>query len=100
MIQRYGPRRGYVELDGQRYPIRAGVHTLRGYSAHADQQALVNFVRRMRRQPRHIRLVHGEVAAKMTLQSMLEAVCPQAQVVVPKRLAWKTIMYPENWTEN
>jgi metallo-beta-lactamase family protein len=82
-IQRYGPRRGYVELDGQRFPIRAGVHTLGGYSAHADQQTLVNFVRRMRRQPRHIRLVHGAVAAKMTLQTMLEAVCPQAQVVVP-----------------
>jgi metallo-beta-lactamase family protein len=28
-IQKYGPKGGYVELDGQRYPIRAGVHTPR-----------------------------------------------------------------------
>ena len=83
MIQQYGPRQGYVDLDGQRYPIRAGVHTLSGYSAHADQHTLVNFVRRMRRKPRHIRLVHGDVAAKMTLRRLLAEVCPQAHVVVP-----------------
>lgn len=83
MIQYYGPRQGYVELDGQRYSIRAGVHMLSGYSAHADQQTLVHFVRRMRRKPRHIRLVHGDVTAKMTLQTLLEQVCPQAEVVVP-----------------
>jgi metallo-beta-lactamase family protein len=35
-IQRYGPRGGYVELDGRRYDIRARIHTLGSYSAHAD----------------------------------------------------------------
>jgi metallo-beta-lactamase family protein len=37
-IQTYGPRGGYVVLDGQRIDIRAGIHTLGGYSAHADQK--------------------------------------------------------------
>jgi metallo-beta-lactamase family protein len=45
-IQVHGPRGGYVVFDGQRYPIRARIHTIGGYSAHADQQNLVNFVRR------------------------------------------------------
>ena len=36
-VQRFGPRGGYVELDGQRYAIRAQVHIIGGYSAHADQ---------------------------------------------------------------
>jgi Cft2 family RNA processing exonuclease len=49
-IQKYGPKGGYVDLDGQRYPIRAGIHTLGGYSAHADQKDLLNFIGRMRRQ--------------------------------------------------
>jgi predicted metal-dependent RNase len=40
-IQTYGPRGGWVELDGQRITIRAGVHTLGGYSAHADQRDLL-----------------------------------------------------------
>ncbi|MFN6997351.1 MAG: hypothetical protein ACK4PH_24430 [Aquincola tertiaricarbonis] len=32
-IQQYGPKGGWVELDGQRIDIRAKVHTLAGYSA-------------------------------------------------------------------
>ena len=34
-IQQYGPRGGYVFIDDQRIDIRAGIHTLSGYSAHA-----------------------------------------------------------------
>ncbi|MGH8059072.1 MAG: MBL fold metallo-hydrolase RNA specificity domain-containing protein, partial [Candidatus Entotheonellia bacterium] len=83
VIQRYGPQHGYVELDGGRYPIRAGVHVLGGYSAHADQRMLLNFVRRMRRKPGEIRLVHGSPGAKAALKMRLEQVCPQARVVIP-----------------
>ncbi|HEB63860.1 MAG TPA: MBL fold metallo-hydrolase, partial [Gammaproteobacteria bacterium] len=50
-IQKYGPNQGYVELEGRRYSIRAGIHTLGGYSAHAGQRDLVNFIRRMRHKP-------------------------------------------------
>ena len=70
-IQEYGPKGGYVVLDGQRYPIRARVHTISGYSAHADQKNLVDFVRRMRSKPKEIRLVHGEESAKKALSSVL-----------------------------
>jgi predicted metal-dependent RNase len=47
-------------LDGQRIDIRAGIHTLGGYSAHADQKDLLNFIGRMRQKPRQVRLVHGD----------------------------------------
>ncbi len=43
-IQAHGPKAGYVELDSKRFAISAGVTTLGGYSAHADQQGLVDFV--------------------------------------------------------
>ncbi|GHE19718.1 MBL fold metallo-hydrolase RNA specificity domain-containing protein [Halomonas urumqiensis] len=72
-IQRYGPRGGWVVLDGQRIDIRARVETVSGYSAHADQHDLLNFVRRMRHPPRHIRLVHGEADAQQGLKTCLEA---------------------------
>lgn len=58
-IQRFGPRGGYVEMDGQRYAIRSQVHTMSGYSAHADQQGLVGFVTKMRYWPSQVRIVHG-----------------------------------------
>ncbi|MOA42446.1 Ribonuclease [compost metagenome] len=72
IIQQYGPRGGYVDLDGERIDIRAGIETLGGYSAHADQQGLVNFVTRMRHWPSEIRLVHGEDGAKQQLARVLQ----------------------------
>lgn len=71
IIQQYGPRGGYVELDGERITIRAGIETLGGYSAHADQQGLVNFATRMRHWPQEIRLVHSEDKAKRELAEAL-----------------------------
>ncbi|WP_420844346.1 MBL fold metallo-hydrolase RNA specificity domain-containing protein [Lamprobacter modestohalophilus] len=82
-IQRYGPRGGYVQLDGQRYPIRAQVHRIGGYSAHADQQDLIDFVSGISTPPREIRLVHGDAGAKAALQGMLKARLPGTQVVIP-----------------
>ena len=71
-IQQYGPQGGYVILDNNRYDIRARVHTISGYSAHADQKNLVNFIKRMRKRPKHVRLVHGESDAQRTLQAKLQ----------------------------
>lgn len=72
-IQRYGPRGGWVALDGERIDIRARVETVSGYSAHADAHDLLNFVRRMRHPPRHVRLVHGERHAQQALRETLLA---------------------------
>lgn len=63
-IQTYGPRGGWVMLDGKRCTINAQLHTMGGYSAHADQKDLINFVKRMRRKPSEIRIVHGDDGAK------------------------------------
>jgi metallo-beta-lactamase family protein len=82
-IQKYGPRGGYVELDGQRYNIKAGTHTLSGYSAHADQKSLVNFVKRMRKKPQEIRIVHGDDDAKRALQKQFEQLLPACDVIIP-----------------
>jgi metallo-beta-lactamase family protein len=71
-IQAYGPAGGYVELDRQRYDIRAGIETASGYSAHADQEGLVEFVTGIAEWPRQIRLVHGEAEAKKALGQVLQ----------------------------
>ena len=70
-IQTYGPRGGYVDLDGERIEIKAAVHTLSGYSAHADQDGLVRFVTRMRYLPSEVRLIHGDDDARRTLAERL-----------------------------
>ena len=83
-IQRFGPRGGWVELDGERFDIRCGIHTLGGYSAHADQKDLINFVKRMRVKPREIRLIHGDDRAKQVLKGKLQEFLPGTEIWVPK----------------
>ena len=71
-IQTYGRRPGgYAVLDGERKTIRAGVHTLSGYSAHADQQGLVDWIESMPEKPRAVKLVHGEPQARAALAAVL-----------------------------
>jgi len=62
---------GYVNLDGERILIRAKVHTLTGYSAHADQKGLIEWVQSMSEKPKKIKLVHGEPEAQNALRSRL-----------------------------
>jgi metallo-beta-lactamase family protein len=62
---------GYLQLDGVDYPIHAEVLQLNGYSAHADQQDLLNFVKGMEQAPGQIRLVHGDENAKESLKALL-----------------------------
>ncbi len=79
-IQKYADQHGYVELDHRRYTINAGVYTLNGYSAHADQDTLLRFVNRIKVKPKEIRLVHGDEHAKSELQRRLHRLHPGIQV--------------------
>lgn len=78
----YGPKGGWVELDGERYDIKAQVHQVSGYSAHAGQQDLLDFVAGIVPPPGEIRLIHGEGKAKAVLKQRLEAMLPATRVVI------------------
>jgi metallo-beta-lactamase family protein len=84
-IQRFGPRGGYVELEGERFDIRARIHTISGYSAHADQQGLVDFVRHMKNRPGRVRLIHGDPEASEVLAGKLRDYVPQTEVAALPR---------------
>ncbi|MCE2573515.1 MBL fold metallo-hydrolase RNA specificity domain-containing protein [Motilimonas eburnea] len=81
-IQQYGPDGGYVFIDDQRIDIKAGIHTLSGYSAHADQKDLLNFVKRMRKPPTLIKIVHGDDEAKQQLAELYRRLLPDCQVEI------------------
>jgi len=61
-----------VTINHRQIPLRAKVHTLSGYSAHADQKDLIEFVTGMPSRPKLIRLVHGENHPKEVLKGKLE----------------------------
>lgn len=71
-IQQHGPKGGYVYLDGERFDIRARVTRIVGYSAHADQEGLVEFVTGMRQWPTKISVVHGDGWARQALIEVLQ----------------------------
>jgi len=83
IIQQYGETHGYVEMDRQRYTIHAGVYSLSGYSAHADQDALVNFVEKIQDKPKEIRLIHGDDDAKWALKEKLKERFSEINVWIP-----------------
>lgn len=78
-IQRYGPRGGYVVLDGQRIDIKAQVYTLGGYSAHADQAELMEFIGSAA-YVSHVRLVHGDPQVQREFSDVLHGHFPTLSV--------------------
>jgi metallo-beta-lactamase family protein len=52
-----------VRLFGEAVPVRARIHTLGGLSAHADQRALLAWLRGFRQAPSSTFVVHGEESA-------------------------------------
>ena len=52
--------------------LRAKVHTIGGYSAHADQNDLLAFIQGIPQAPKEIRLIHGERDAREALKTEIE----------------------------
>jgi len=84
IIQQFGPKKGYVEYDHKRYTINAGVYTLSGYSAHAGQDALLRFVKGIRKKPTEIRIIHGDDEAKSKLKQVLQPFVPDTKILIPE----------------
>ncbi|WP_394427534.1 MBL fold metallo-hydrolase RNA specificity domain-containing protein [Vreelandella stevensii] len=86
-IQRHGTG-GWVMLEGQRYDILAGVTTISGYSAHADQRGLLGFIKQMRKWPTVVYLVHGDESARVVLKAAIHTMAAKHRkhidVVLPE----------------
>ena len=83
-IQKYGAKGGYAMIEGEKYHVSAKVHSISGYSAHADQKNLIDFVKRMKNKPQEIRIVHGDDDAKNALKQKYRALLgPKVGVDIP-----------------
>ncbi|MCC6714078.1 MAG: MBL fold metallo-hydrolase [Gammaproteobacteria bacterium] len=76
-----------VRLFGQEIAVKAQIHTLGGFSAHAGQAQLLGWARHFKGKPR-FHLVHGEERALSALQSAMrrrdriESIAPRLNDVV------------------
>ncbi|MEF1308593.1 MBL fold metallo-hydrolase [Vibrio mytili] len=62
-----------VEVDGHPVKVNALIHTISGYSAHADQSDLFKFVTGIPTPPKAVHLIHGEREAKKELGEALDS---------------------------
>lgn len=68
----------YVTLFGEEIPVRAKVHTINGFSAHADRDELLNWQRAI--EPITTFLVHGDEAVMDSFKKLLPG-----KVELPRR---------------
>ena len=61
-----------VSIFGEEIAVRASVHTLGGFSAHADQPALLAWAAGFKRPPRQTFVMHGEESAALAFADRLK----------------------------
>jgi len=72
-----------VKIFGEDIKIKAQIHVLEGFSGHADQDELIQWIKNFKKKPQKIFLVHGEDEALDTLYDLiqndlgLKAIIPQ-----------------------
>ncbi|ASI89234.1 MBL fold metallo-hydrolase RNA specificity domain-containing protein [Vibrio mediterranei] len=74
-------RRPFVTIDEQRVKVNAKVHSMSGYSAHADQRDLLAFVAGCSSRLKQVHLIHGEISGKMELVDRLRQNAPLVSVI-------------------
>ena len=65
-----------VKIFGDEIAVNARIEYIEGYSGHADQEWLLNFVYSFISKPKHIFLVHGEPESQEVLKEKLEEQLP------------------------
>ena len=61
-----------VTIFGEEIAVNARIEYIEGYSGHADQEWLMNFIYSFMRKPKHIFLIHGEPNGQEVLKEKIE----------------------------
>lgn len=69
----------YITVFGEKIPVRAHIHTINGFSAHADRDELLAWQRAI--QPAQTVLVHGDPQVMQAFASLLK----DTQIHMPKK---------------
>ncbi len=74
-----------VKIFGQPVPVRARIYTVGGLSAHADQGALINWLRGFHKPPGKTFLIHGEAGARTTFAKAIQDQLGWTNIQLPQR---------------
>lgn len=93
----------YVKVLGEEIRVNAQIHNVQGFSAHADKNALLDWIRGFEEKPKKVFLVHGEAEAKTSFAEEIErtlrlsCIIPEYNKVydIKKQLGVKEIIVDE-----
>lgn len=71
-----------VKIFGEEIAVRARIEYIEGFSGHADQEWLLNFLYSFTNPPKHVFLVHGEEEAQLVLKDKIEETT-ECKVTIP-----------------
>ena len=60
-----------VKIFGEEMAVNAQIEYIEGYSGHADQEGLLNFIYSFIKKPKHIFLIHGEPESQDVLKNKI-----------------------------
>ena len=72
-----------VKIFGEEIAVNARIEYIEGYSGHADQEGLMNFIYSFINKPKNIFLVHGETEAQEVLREKIETET-KIPVIIPE----------------
>ena len=72
-----------VKIFGEEIAVNARIEYIEGYSGHADQEWLLNFIYSFIKKPKHIFLVHGEPEGQVVLKHKIEENLEGMEVTIP-----------------
>ena len=72
-----------VKLFGEEIAVNARIEYIEGYSGHADQEWLLNFIYSFIRKPKTIFLVHGEPEGQVILKQKIQGTA-EIPVIIPE----------------
>ena len=75
-----------VRIFGDEFKVKAKIESLDGFSGHADQKGLMDFVRVMQKKPHQTFIVHGEVDSSESLANALRSELALMNIHIPEAL--------------
>lgn len=61
-----------VKILGEEVAVKAEIYDLEGFSGHADQIMLIDWIRKFKKKPERVFIVHGEEKSSNTLANLIE----------------------------
>ena len=61
-----------IKIHGQLVPVNAQIENIRSTSAHADYSEILQWLKQIKKAPKRVFIIHGELDASLSLKEKIE----------------------------